>query len=274
MGDTDEPLRGYTVGVTAERKAEELASLLERRGAGVLRAPAMHTIPLPADGELAESTARVLAAEVDYVVVTTGMGFRGWMEAADASGDGDALRARLSRAALLARGAKARGAVRGAGLRETWSAPSEETREVLDYLLARDLRGRRVVVQVHGEPMPWFRQRLAEAGAEVLAVTVYRWTDPLEPEKLDGLIDEVIAGRVHALTFTSAPAARNLLGRAERTGRLDRLRAALHDGVLLGCVGPVTAAPLREAGLSCVLPERARNTSLVRTLAERLPSAS
>nr|WP_207631331.1 MULTISPECIES: uroporphyrinogen-III synthase [unclassified Actinopolyspora] len=268
---TEEPLRGYAVGVTAERKAEELASLLNRRGADVVQAPAMHTVPLPRDGALAESTAEVLASEVDYVVATTGVGFRGWIEAADTAGNGAALRERLSAATLLARGSKAVGAIRGAGLEVAWSAPSEEASEVLDHLLTRELRGRRVVVQVHGDPMTWFRERLVEAGAEVIAVMVYRWTDPLEPEKLDDLIDRVIDGRVHALAFTSAPAAANLLGRAERIGRSAELHEALGSGVLLGCVGSVTAAPLVEAGLDCALPERARTASLVRLIAERLP---
>ncbi|SFD57226.1 uroporphyrinogen-III synthase [Actinopolyspora alba] len=269
-----EPLRGFTVGITAERKADELASLLTRRGARVVHAPAMHTVPLPQDGELAASTREVLAGDVDFVVASTGMGFRGWMEAADETGSGEALRRHLGTATLLARGSKATGAIHGAGLRTEWSAPSEESAEVLRYLLDHELSGRRVVVQVHGDPMLSFRQRLTEAGAEVIPVMVYRWTDPLEPHKLDDLIDRTVAGEVHALTFTSAPAAANLLTRAERDGRFESLRTAVLDGVLLGCVGPVTAAPVDRAGLPYVTPERSRTSSLVRLLAERLSSGS
>ncbi|SDP83666.1 uroporphyrinogen-III synthase [Actinopolyspora xinjiangensis] len=269
-----EPLRGYTVGITAERKAEELASLLTRRGAEVVHAPAMHTVPLPQDGELAESTREVLSDRVDFVVASTGMGFRGWMEAADQAGDGEALRGHLAGAKLLARGSKATGAIHGAGLRTAWSAPSEESGEVLDHLLGHDLTGSRVVVQVHGDPMLSFRRRLAEAGAEVVPVMVYRWTDPLEPERLDDLIERTVRGEVHALAFTSAPAATNLLARAERLGRSEALRSAVLGGVVLGCVGPVTAAPVERAGLPHVVPERSRTSSLVRLLAERLPAGS
>lgn len=256
------------MGVTAERKAKDLASLLERRGARVILAPAMHTVPLPEDGELAAATVEVLAAPVDFAVAMTGVGFRGWLEAAECS---ERLVAHLRQARLLARGAKARGAIRGAGLAEAWTAPGEQSAEILDYLLREGVEGKRVVVQVHGDPMTGFRVRLREAGADVVAVPVYRWTDPVDLAALDRLIDEVIAGKVSALPLTSAPAAANLLDRAERTGRGERFREALRHRTFVACVGPVTAGPIAVAGIPYAIPERSRTASLVRLLVDRLP---
>lgn len=267
-----EPLRGFTVGVTAERKARDLGDALARRGARVRYGAAMHTVPVPEDGELAAATERVLSAPVDHVVVVTGAGFRGWLEAAEHNGVHDRLVERLSHASLLARGAKAQGAIRGAGLRESWTAPAEEVADVRAHLLAHDLTGARVVVQLHGDPMQQLRDDLAAAGADVIAVPVYRWTDPADLEPLDRLIDAVIGGEVDALPLTSAPAAANLLGRAERTGRGPQLRESLRDNVLVACVGAVTAAPIAEAGLPHVVPERSRTGALVRLVAEELPA--
>ncbi|MEV1204881.1 uroporphyrinogen-III synthase, partial [Microbispora rosea] len=42
-------LAGFTIGVTATRRSEELAALLERRGARVVRAPAIRIVPLAED---------------------------------------------------------------------------------------------------------------------------------------------------------------------------------------------------------------------------------
>ena len=260
-------LSGFTVGITAERKAEEIGNLLARRGARVLFGAAMHTVPLPEDGELAVATERVLSAPVDFVVAITGVGFRGWVEAS-----GDALVEHLSGSRVVARGAKAKGAVRGAGLREEWTSPSEESAEILAYLLEQDVAGKRIVLQVHGDPMLEFRRALAEAGAEVVPVTVYRWTDPVELGPPDRLIDAVIAGEVDALPFTSAPAATNFLARADRTDRGEALRKALRDDVLIACVGPVTAAPIAKAGLPHTIPDRARTAALVRLITEQLPT--
>ncbi|WP_460957800.1 uroporphyrinogen-III synthase [Parasphingorhabdus pacifica] len=270
--DSDQPLRGFTVGITAARKADEIGALLTRRGARVLQGAAMRTVPLPEDGELAEATRQVLAAPVDVVVVTTGVGFRGWLESAEQNGVGESLVSHLAGAELLARGAKARGAIRGAGLRETWTTPSEESAEILGYLRETGVAGKRVAVQVHGDPMHEFRDALRAAGADVVAVPVYRWTDPVDLDALDRLIDAVIAGEVDALPFTSAPAAANLLGRADRTGRGEALLESLRERVFLACVGPVTAAPIERAGLPYEVPERARTASLVKLVAERLPA--
>lgn len=272
MADEDEPLRGFEVGVTAERKAQELGEALARRGARVRYGAAMHTVPVPEDGEVAAATAEVLAAPVHFAVVVTGAGFRGWLEAAEHNGVRERLVEHLSGAELLARGAKAQGAIRGAGLRESWTAPSEEVADVREHLLGRELTGRRVVVQLHGDPMEQLRAELAAAGAEVVPVRVYRWTDPVDPGPLDELIDAVIGGEIDALPLTSAPAAANLLGRADRTGRGQRLRDALRENVLIACVGPVTAAPIAEAGLAHVVPERSRTGALVKLLAEQLPA--
>lgn len=48
----ERPLAGFTVGVTADRRRDELAALLERRGARVVLAPALRIIPIANDIEL------------------------------------------------------------------------------------------------------------------------------------------------------------------------------------------------------------------------------
>jgi DNA-binding CsgD family transcriptional regulator len=129
------PLAGYTVAVTAARRKEELGALLDRRGARVVHAPAIRIVPLADDTELVAATRAVLAAPVDLVVATTGVGFRGWLEAADAwedlgcpfeaalalarSGEGDALTEAVSRFEAMgaqAAAARARTLLRSRGL--------------------------------------------------------------------------------------------------------------------------------------------------------------
>lgn len=156
------PLAGFTVGVTAARRADELAALLRRRGAAVVHGPALRIVPLADDTELLSATRDLIAHTPDVVVATTAIGFRGWVEAADGWGHGEALLACLGRAELLARGPKVKGAVRAAGLTEAWSPSSESMAEVLDRLLAEGVAGRRVALQLHGEPLPGFVEALAE----------------------------------------------------------------------------------------------------------------
>jgi uroporphyrinogen-III synthase len=268
------PLAGYTVGVTATRRADELVAALERRGAAVVRAPAIRLVPLADDAELVAATRAVIGAPPDVVVATTGIGFRGWVDAADGWGLADLLLPVLRQARLLARGPKARGAIRAAGLREDWSPPSESSAEVLDHLLAAGVEGQRVAVQLHGEPLPDFCGALRCAGADVVTIPVYRWTGPADPAALDRLIGAVAAGTVDAVTFTSAPAAASLLARAAATGSVAGLEAKLRREVLPVCVGPVTAGPLLARDIPAVWPQRARVGALIRRLTEDLPATA
>ncbi|MGA9312521.1 MAG: uroporphyrinogen-III synthase [Pseudonocardiaceae bacterium] len=266
------PLAGFTVGVTAARRAAELGALLERRGAEVLHAAAIRIVPVSDDTELHAATEALINHPPDTVVITTGIGFRGWVEAADGWGLGEALIGALRRATLLSRGPKSRGAVRAAGLTDAWSPPSESSAEVLEHLLASDLDGVRVAVQLHGEPLPDFVDALCCAGAQVIQVPVYRWVLPEDLAPLDRLITAALDGGLDAVSFTSAPAAASVLRRADELGVLGPLLQRLRRDVLVACVGPVTAGPLVARDVPTVQPERSRIGALVRTLCEALPA--
>lgn len=205
-------------------------------------------------------------------MVTTGIGFRGWMEAADGWGLGEALREELTGAELLARGPKARGAIRASGLRELWSPHSESVNEVLAKLLERDLTGVRIAVQLHGEPLPDVVDALGAAGAEVVPVPVYRWAPPADPARLRRVVDAVVARQLDAVTFTSAPAVCGTLESATEAGCRTAFLDALRTHTVAACVGPVTAAPLQRLGVPVVVPDRSRLGALVRELCLQLPA--
>nr|WP_307845897.1 uroporphyrinogen-III synthase [Saccharomonospora sp. NB11] len=266
----DGALTGVTVGITAERRADEFAAALRRHGAAVRHAPTITIVPLPDDERLRKATEAVTRTRVDVVAVTTGAGFRGWIDAAEGWGLSDALRESLSRARVFTRGPKATGAVRGAGLSEVFSAPSETNRELFDRLGPDEVRDRRVVVQLHGAELPDEIAALRERGAEVLEVQPYRWEWPADLTPARDLVAAVADGRVDALAFTSAPAAANLLTLADESPRRRAFVEAITDRVLCACVGPVTAAPLVERGVPVVLPERQRLGALVKLLVARL----
>ncbi|MBU3063522.1 uroporphyrinogen-III synthase [Nocardia sp. NEAU-G5] len=269
-------LDGFTVGVTAARRADELATILTRRGATIVSAPAIRIIPLADDTELERVTRQLVAEPPQIAVATTGIGFRGWMEAAEGWGLAEDLRSTLGSTRLLARGPKAKGAIRAAELREEWSPASESSAEVLDHLLAEGVEGVRVAVQLHGattewEPVPDFCEVLRCAGADVVPVPVYRWVPPEDQGPMDRMIEAIITAALDCVTFTSAPAVASMLMRAKETGLLEGVLHALRTRVLPACVGTITAAPLEELGVSTTVPGRARLGALARHVAEELP---
>jgi uroporphyrinogen-III synthase len=271
-----DPLAGFTIGVTAARRSEELITLLERRGASVVHAPAIRIIPLVDDVELRRVTTLLIEQPPDVVVVTTGIGFRGWFEAAHGWDVADDLTAALSSTRILARGPKARGAVRQAGLCEEWSPESEASPEVLDRLLADGAAGLRIAVQLHGAASEWepnadICDALTLAGAQVIKVPVYRWEQPEDHRPMDQLIAMIVDGHIDAVSFTSAPAVASMLQRAKALGCVAELVAALREHVPAICVGPVSAAPLRRLGVPALYPGRYRLGALARLINDEVP---
>ncbi|MCA2307161.1 uroporphyrinogen-III synthase [Mycobacterium intracellulare] len=270
------PLTGYRVAVTSARRAEELCALLSRQGAEVCSAPAMNMIALPDDDELYSHTEALIAEPPDVLVVHTGIGFRGWLAAAEGWGLATQLIATLSKARIVSRGPKGTGAVRAAGLHEEWSPESESSQEMLRYLLEAGVSGLRVAIQLHGaadawDPFPQFIGGLRFAGAEVVPIRVYRW----KPTPLGGDLDQLITGiarrQFDAVTFTSAPAAAAVLERSRELSIEDQVLEALRTDVHAMCVGPVTSKPLIRKGIPTSAPERMRLGALARHIAEELP---
>ncbi len=266
-------LSGIAIGVTAERRAGEFIAALERYGAQVRHAPTITIVPLDSDPALRAGTEAVLAEPVGFTVVTTGAGFRGWLEAAEGWGLRDRLVAELGESRIYARGPKAVGAVRGAGLRESFSAASESNAELFGALAAAGIDGERVAVQLHGTPLPELTDPLVRAGASLVELQPYRWHSPPDVTPVHDLIDEAVTGKLDALAFTSAPAAANFLTLARASGRHDELLAALRGPLVCACVGPVTAAPLEAAGIETLQPDRQRLGALVKLLVTKLGQA-
>lgn len=270
------PLAGYRIAVTSARRAEELCALLRRHGAEVSAAPAINMIALPDDDELHDNTEALIADPPDILVSHTGIGFRGWVAAAEGWGLATELIDSLSSARIISRGPKATGALRAAGLREEWSPESESSHEVLEYLLETGVDGKRIAIQLHGaadgwDPFPEFLAALRAAGAQVVPIRVYRWT----PTPLGGEFDQLVTGiarrQFDAVSFTSAPAAAAVLERSRELGIEEQVLEAMRTSVHAMCVGPVTARPLIRKGVPTSSPERMRLGALARHIAEELP---
>ena len=266
------PLRGYRVGVTAARKADEQIALLQRRGAEVEWAAALSVEPNRInEAGLRAATEQVLGAPVDLFVATTGIGVRSWFRAAESWELLPDLLAALAPAEILARGPKSVGALRRAGLRELWSPESECFEDVLAHLRGRDLTGKRIVVQEHGQSLSTVAHALRRQGATVDVVTVYRVEGAADPTPMFRLVDLIAERKLDAVTFTSAPAVAALMEMAGAVGRRDEVVAAFQADVVAACVGPVTAAAFELWGVPTIQPERSRLAAMVKLMETELP---
>lgn len=267
----DAALAGSTVGITADRRWREQANLFRARGAEILHGPTLRTVDLSAAERLEAVTLELIARPPDYLVVTTGMGMRMWLEASAAWGAKAALLDALRLARVVARGAKASSAVKGAGLELWWRAPHETMDEIVGHLRRQSLADARVAVQLFDPGEHPSTGALREAAGELVEVPVYRWVLPDDDGPARQLVEATVAGHLDAVTFTSQPAVRQLFRIAEGDGLADRLRESFNGRVMPACVGPVCAEAAREVGIERpAWPEPPRLPAMVRQVAERL----
>jgi uroporphyrinogen-III synthase len=257
-------LAGWTIAVTADRRAAEQAELLQRRGSDVVLAPLLHTAPV-AEAQVRDATFEVLSAPVDVVVATTGAGVRSWLAMAWTWGVGEALGDALRAAEVIARGAKAYGALAGEDVPIAWRPVSETLDGVLAHLDGRDLQGCRIAVQLPGTQLDRFTAALRSRGAEVLPIPVYEVGPAVSTRAGERLALAAARGELDAITCTSVAAVRAL---AAIHGLVEDLH---RTGVATACVGPLTTAAAREAGLPHVVTaEPHRLGAMVRTLGEEM----
>jgi uroporphyrinogen-III synthase len=269
---TLDALSGYVVGITADRRWQEQAELLERRGARTIHGPCIRTFALSTEDGVRAATTELLARPPDAVVLTTGIGTRGWIGAVEGMGHGEDLVDALDGAMVLARGPKAAGAALTAGIEVTWRAPGARTAEVVGHLREHADAGRRlrIAVQLDGDPDARLVAALRALGHEVVAVPVYRWTLPDDTAPALRLIAAVCDGEVDAVTFTAGYTVGNLLALADGAGVRDRVVEQLATGAVTPvAIGPACAERLRELGLGDpVEPATPRLGAMVRALTQ------
>lgn len=260
-------LAGCSVLIAVDRRSSELTAALERHGATVQQAAALTIESHIDDPSLISRTRELIADPPDIVVATTGVGFRGWVEAADEAGLAADLEVAFRGAQIVARGPKARGAIQQAGFTADWVAESETAAELGRYLVAEGVSGKRIAVQHHGSGADGLDELFTAHGAEVVSLTVYRWGPPPDPAVVRRSVLAAARGDYDAVLFTSAPGAAEWLAEARRADALDAIRLrARKRRLLMTAVGPITAEPLIEAEIETLIAERGRLGSLVRAV--------
>ena len=244
------------------------------RGATVVHGPTLRTIDLSRDDGLRATTAALADRPPEYLIVTTGMGMRRWLEAAAGWGLDAALLTALTNAGtrVVARGAKANSAARAAGLDVWWRAPHETMQEIVEHLAGHDdVPAARVALQLFDPEHNPSTEALRAGAGELVEVPVYQWALPDDPAPAEALVRAAVAGDVDAITFTAQPAVHNLFRIAASVELEEQLRDALNGRVVAGCVGPVCASAATDEGVRQPLwPDPPRLPAMVRQVAEQM----
>ena len=262
-------LAGLRVVSFESRRATEIAELVRRYGAEPVSAPAMRELPLRENTAAVQFAGSLQRGEIDVAIFLTGVGTRilvemlqelGWTRGGVASA--------LSSIVTVVRGPKPRAALSELGVRPTVTVPEPNTwRELLAAMDARgSLDAKRVAVQEYGAENPDLVAGLADRGARVQRVPIYRWALPTDLEPLRQAIHHLVAGCIDVALFTSATQVEHLFHVAETEG--EALRAAL-AATVVGSIGPICRQALEPRGVRVdVEPQHPKMGQLVHAVAE------
>jgi uroporphyrinogen III methyltransferase/synthase len=229
----DRPLHGCGVVVTrARNQAGVLASRLRALGAEVIEMPLIRVEPLGCMDGAAPDLGALLDSDQELLCFTSPNGARFLFEALGAMGlDARALAG--MRIAALGPGTAA--ALGDHGIAADIVAARPVAEGLLDELAGEDMDGVRVTVAQAEGARPVLAEGLAERGARVSTLQLYRTVS----ERPDEVAAEA-ASRAGWVTFTSASTVASYL---------EAFPDGPPPGARLVSIGPVTSAAIREAGL-------------------------
>ncbi len=267
----DKGFAGLRVVCFESRMASEAGRLIERHGGIPIVAPSMREVPLVENPAAFKFARALMANELDVVIFLTGVGVKALFDLLASVYPQEVLAQALRRITTVARGPKPARVLRNAGIVPAVEIAQPNTwRELLSELARRtDLAGQRVAVQEYGISNRELIAGLEARGATVMLVPVYRWALPEDRGPLRGALAAIASGNAEVALFTSATQVVHALQVAEAEGCAQEVRRGL-GAMVLGSVGPVCSAALRDHGLSVDLePAHPKLGHLVREAASQ-----
>jgi uroporphyrinogen-III synthase len=239
-------LKGKRIAVPEMRELEVFSSLLERRGAEVLRCPLVTIYDSPHSASVLAFAVKVAEDGFDDFILITGEGLTRILSCINKYDPAlqERFVAGLGKLRTITRGPKPARVLRQLGLKPNVEASSPTTPGVIEALKPLDLKGRRVALQLYGnDPNMQLQTFLRERGADFSTVAPYVYGNAADDATVKSLLERMANGEVDAIAFTSKLQIERLVN--QQPGPL--VKRALSN-TKIAAVGPIVAEAIRSAG--------------------------
>lgn len=255
-------LEGKKIALAGSRKTDEISKIIQNLGGIPLVRPAQGTVYLD-DANLENDILELVKGKYDWFIFTTGIGTETLYKTAQSMGLENEFVNTIRLAKVAARGYKTVNALKRLEIIPAARDDDGSTAGLIRVLQTFELSGTKVALQLHGDPAPLLIQFLEGQEAEYKEILPYRHVPP-KPEILSQLVNEILAGEIDSVNFTSTPQARFLFSYARESGVLEPVLTAFATKVVAVAVGKVTAAALRDEGVErIIVPELERMGSAI-----------
>ncbi len=231
------PLFGKTVLVTrAREQASALTAKLEALGARCLEAPAIKIVPPESYAELDAAIARLAAYQ--WLIFTSVNGVEHFFtRLSEAGGDARAL-AGIKVAAI---GVQTAERLRTYGIKADIVPGEFRAEGIIEALKGKIEPGMKILIPRALVARDILPEKLSEMGAVVEVVPAYQTVTAATNGTM--LADQLAAGKIDLITFTSSSTVTNLLAILGVRG------VELINKTKTACIGPITAGTCRENGI-------------------------
>ena len=248
---------GRHVAAFESRRADDMSRLIQRHDGHPHVSPSMREVAIDDNPQAVDFAHRLITAQIDVVILLTGVGTRHLIAAVERHVDRDRFLSALADTTTIVRGPKPVAALKEFGIQPTHRAAEPNTwREILQTIDQYvPVAGQRVGLQEYGIANPSLLAGLEARGATVIPVKVYQWDLPADIGPLETNIHDIINGNVDVVLFTSANQVTNLMQLAEQLELADSLRAAIKN-VMVASIGPTTSEQLNKFDISVDLQSK------------------
>jgi uroporphyrinogen-III synthase len=245
MGDA---LAGRRIVVPETREIDVFARMLEQHGATTIPCPMVAITDVADAAPVVAWLRRFTTAPPDDLILMTGEGLGRLVDFARRVGLEKAFMAALTKVRKITRGPKPVRRLRALGLQPDVAAEPPTTAGIIASLSGENLAGRKIAIQLYPDnPNIELFEFLRRAGASPDPVLCYVYGSEVEDRRVIEVIEEMAAGRVDLIAFTSTPQIR----RMQRVARANLSEETLRQGLLrtmIAAVGPVVSRAIEEAG--------------------------
>jgi uroporphyrinogen-III synthase len=255
-------LSGKHIILGASRKTEEMSTLIEKQG-GTASVRSLQGTVYKADDEVTRDLQSLADTGADWFIFTTGIGFQTLLEQAESIGVKENFLIQIKKANVASRGYKTVAALKQFQIQATVSDDDGTTKGLIRQLEEVNFSGKRVVVQLHGEKAPTLIKFLESKGAVISQLLPYKHIPPVQ-ETVEILCQELMAGTVDAVCFTTAIQVRSLFDYAREKECEQEIKAIFTEKAVATAVGKVTAEALAEEGIErIIVPQHERMGAMI-----------
>jgi uroporphyrinogen III methyltransferase/synthase len=175
----------------------------------------------------------------------------------------------LRRVKVVAIGPKTRIKLKSLGIKVAFMPSAYCSQGLINYFKRVRLKGKTIMILRKKYASKYLKSELKKLGAKVIQVPVYESIIPQKISNILSLINNLIKGKIHAITFMSPSAALNLLKIAREHGLSKKLKKAMNENVLIIALGPTTQKTLNKLGIkSSLMPKKYTIEGMLKTLLE------